>query len=81
MGKLSGEPVTPHYLKSTILVLIYKDKITPVDCKFKAANKYQLEGSGSGSVGRAVTSYTRGPGFKSSHWQNLLNICLLSTVY
>ena len=37
-------------------------------------------GSGCGSVGRAVASDTRGPQFKSSHRQNLLNICLLSTV-
>ena len=34
-----------------------------------------------GSVGRAVASDTRGPRFESSHRQNLLNICLLSTVY
>ena len=33
-----------------------------------------------GSVGRAVASDTRGPRFESSHRQNLLNICLLSTV-
>ena len=33
-----------------------------------------------GSVGRVVASDTRGLQFKSSHWQNLLNICLLSTV-
>ena len=33
-------------------------------------------GSGCGSVGRAVTSDTRGPRFESSHRQNLLNICL-----
>ena len=38
-------------------------------------------GSGCGSVGRAVASNTRGPRFESSHRQNLLNICLLSTVY
>ena len=37
-------------------------------------------GSGCGSVGRAVASDTRGPRFESSHRQNLLNICLLSTV-
>ena len=37
-------------------------------------------GSGCGSVGRAVASDTRGPRFESSHWQNLLNIYLLSTV-
>ena len=41
-------------------------------------------GSGCGSVGRAVTSDTRGPRFKSSHKQKskfILNICLLSIVY
>ena len=37
-------------------------------------------GSGCGSVGRAVASNTRGLRFETSHWQNLLNICLLSTV-
>ena len=37
-------------------------------------------GSGCGSVGRAVASNTRGPWFESSHWKNLLNIYLLSTV-
>ena len=46
--------------------------------------KYKLKqtkkGSGCGSVGRAVASDTRFPRFESSHWQNLLNICLLSTV-
>ena len=31
-------------------------------------------GSGCGSVGRAVTSKTRGPLFKSSHWQTLYNL-------
>ena len=30
-----------------------------------------LVGSGCGSVGRVVASITRGPLFKSSHWQNL----------
>ena len=37
-------------------------------------------GSGCGSVGRAAASNTRGPGFESSHRQNLLNVYLLSTV-
>jgi len=31
----------------------------------------QSVGSGCGSVGRAVTSDTRGPWFESSHWQKL----------
>ena len=43
-------------------------------------DKNDLEGSGCGSVGRVVASNTRGPRFESSHQQNLLNICLLSTV-
>ena len=43
--------------------------------------KMKPEGSGCGSVGRAVASDTRGPRFESSHRQNLLNICSLSTVY
>ena len=37
-------------------------------------------GSGCGAVGRAVASKTRGPGFKYSHRQLLLNIYLLLTV-
>ena len=37
-------------------------------------------GSGCGAVGRAVASGTRGPGFKSSHPQLLLNIYLLLIV-
>ena len=38
-------------------------------------------GSGCGSVGRAVTSDTRGPQFESSHRQMFIwDICLLSTV-
>ena len=43
--------------------------------------KISQKGSGCGSVGRVVASDTRGPQFESSHRQNLLNICLLSTVY
>ena len=37
-------------------------------------------GSGCGSVGGAVASNTRGPRFESSHPQNLLSNCILSTV-
>ena len=33
-----------------------------------------LQGSGCGSVGRAVTSDTRDPWFESSHWQKKLFI-------
>ena len=42
------------------------------------------QGSGCGSVGRAVASDTRGPRFDSSHRQKFiytLNICILSTMY
>ena len=46
----------------------------------KREREKKLRGSGCGSVGRAVASDTRGPWFESSHQQNLLNICLLSTV-
>ena len=42
--------------------------------------KRKMCGSDCGSVGGAVASNTRGPWFESSHWQNLLNICLLSTI-
>ena len=41
--------------------------------------KYEMVG-GCGAVGREVASYTRGPRFKSSHRQLLLNIYLLLTV-
>ena len=37
-------------------------------------------GSGCGTVGRAVASDTRGPGFESCLWQLLLNVYLLLTV-
>ena len=37
-------------------------------------------GSGCGSVGRAVTSDTRGRRFESSHWQKLINFEHLYTV-
>ena len=37
-------------------------------------------GSGCGSVGRAVASDGRGPRFESSHRQNDIEQCLLSTV-
>ena len=33
---------------------------------------YQTKGSGCGSVGRAVASYTRGPRFESSHRQKFI---------
>ena len=38
-------------------------------------NKSQspILGCGCGTVGSAVASETRGPGFESSHWQLLLN--------
>ena len=51
---------------------------------FSRKKVYFFRGSGCGSVGRAVASDTRGPRFESSHQQkfiNILNICLLSTVY
>ena len=41
---------------------------------------FHFLGSGCGAVGRAVAYDTRGPRFKSSHWQLLLNIYLLLTV-
>ena len=46
----------------------------------KQINKLEPKGSGCGSVGRAVTSDTRGPRFKSSHWQKCINIEHLFTV-
>ena len=47
-------------------------------CLLRLFGNFQRWGSGWGSVGRAVASDTRGLQFESSHWQNLLNICLLS---
>jgi len=41
--------------------------------------KRQKDKSGCGTVGRAVASKSRGPGFESSHRQLLLNIYLLLT--
>ena len=38
-------------------------------CTIFATNKIYLSGSGCGSVGRAVASDSRGPQFKSRHWQ------------
>ena len=52
----------------------YRCKSPPVMVNFV------FMGSGCGSVGRAVASNTRGPGFESSHRQLLLNIYLLLTV-
>ena len=47
----------------------------------KEVLKYQLLGSGCGSVSRLVASDTRGLWFKFSHRQTFIsNICLLSTV-
>ena len=54
-------------------------KTTPPNKKIKKADKITIEihafqsilGSGCGSVGRAVTSDSRGPRFESSLWQNL----------
>ena len=40
----------------------------------KKFRKHQTLGSGCGSVGRAVASDTRGPRFKSSHWQKFIYI-------
>ena len=50
---------------------------------FIIKNTYLLsmwEGSGFGSVGKAVASNSRGPLFKSSHRQKKFEHCLLSTV-
>ena len=48
---------------------------------FEIKERQQLwkEGSGCGTVGRAVPSNTTGRGFESSHQQLLLNIYLLLT--
>ena len=53
--------------------------VTATDLKL-----YLSEGSGCGSVGRAVAFDTRGQRFKSSHrpkFIDILNICFQSTVY
>ena len=49
-------------------------------CLLNVNIKHTKNGLWCGSVSRAVASDTRGSQFKSSHPQNLLNICLLSTV-
>ena len=52
------------------------------DKSFVQITKHKkLQGSGCGSVGRAVASDTRGQWFKAIHGQTFIqNICLLSTV-
>ena len=40
--------------------------------KVTVLQNLQLLGSGCGSVGRVVTSYTRGPRFESSHRQKFI---------
>ena len=37
-------------------------------------------GSGCGSVGRAVASYTRGPRFNSSHRRNFIHIFIINCI-
>ena len=59
----------------------YSVESTLLESRILSLNEDGGTGSGCGSVGRAVASDTRGPRFESSHRQNLLNICLLSTVY
>ena len=44
-------------------------------------NTFLIEGSGCGSVGRVVVSFTRGLQFKSSHWQNLYWTFVNSQLY
>ena len=52
-----------------------------MDISFQMQKNYLYEGSGFGSVGRAVTSSTRGPQFESKHWQNFIqNLHLLLAI-
>ena len=44
------------------------------------AREHLLLGSGFGSAGNAVASDIRGPQFESSHQQNYIEQCLLSTI-
>ena len=65
--------------------IVYNSSFLTIGCLLFLPTRIQLsmsEGSGSGSVVRAVTSDTKCPRFESSHWQNLyiINICLLSAV-
>ena len=46
----------------------------------KTVTLKERQGSGCGSVGRAVAFDTRGPRFESSHWQKFINIEHLYTV-
>ena len=58
-----------------LLRIIHKSLVripVPKLLNFIESNKQETKGdSRSGSVGRAVASNTRGPLFKTSHWQNL----------
>ena len=47
-------------------------KLTIGRCKENSERKEEWKGSGFGSVGRAVTFYTRGPGFEHSRWQTFI---------
>ena len=58
----------------------FHEKIDTKNENKRKSNSELKEGSGCGTVGRAVAYDTRGPGFESSHRQLLLNIYLLLTV-
>ena len=58
---------------------IYRNENCPIASTFYQSG-LRILGCGCGTVGSAVASDTRGPGFESSHRQLLLNIYLLLTV-
>ena len=48
----------------------------PLSMRYRCSIKVKTLGRGSDSVGREVTSNTRGPRFQASHWQIFIyNIC------
>ena len=54
--------------KNTTLCFALSKEEQPEEGFIDDMNNGKNANSGGGSIGRVVTSYTRGPGFKS-HWQ------------
>ena len=64
-----------HSVGNCLSILIFDPPFERLLQKFCPWQRLVLRGSGCGSVGRAVASKSRGPQFKSSHWQTfILNI-------
>ena len=68
-------PSTAYFYSSFVVFQFFKYRTNPAFIVyFHPFNNRQTQGSGCGSVGRAVASNTRGPRFKSSHRQKFINI-------